>query len=321
MKWFLVFIVILLILCGCTNMDDVSTQVKFSISELHNGDAKFYRDVIVTGVDGWLNIIDMDGNILRSFDGEIRVNWIDSWAEEGIIVYGNFNNEIGIVVLDDEYDLISSSIIMKTENLQIDPTINKVGDKFYLTTTEIAGTVNNADPELENGWYWIHLYVSTDLKTWTYVSDIDYQQNNLEDVDVLIIDNTFYVTYEREEYDKGNSSVLMRYSEDRGLTWSDSIELLGADCDHEPTCLLKKDNEWILYYSCDKDEVGSSYEGGKAFYAVFDEYFELITKDMVIPTATQRGILWYDYQTLNDKEYFLFAKDYFTTNDMVVEWR
>lgn len=61
--------------------------------------------------------------------------------------------------------------------------------------------------------------------------------------------------------------------------------------------------------------------GGRAYYSVFDEDWNLIDKDLVINTETPIGILWYDYTIVDGKEYFLFAKDYFTICDMIVEYR
>ena len=215
----------------------------------------------------------------------------------------------------------SNNIIFESDNLLIDPTISRINERYYATVTEIKGVVNNSNPDVANGEYWIHLYVSDDLITWSQISDIEHMNNNLEDVDFIEMDGNLYAIYEKEELDKGNSAILMKSSGDYGVTWSDSKVLIEADCDHEPVGLYRDLDRYILCYSCDKEASGKSYMGGRAYYSVFDEDWNLIDKDLVINTETPIGILWYDYTIVDGKEYFLFAKDYFTTCDMIVEFR
>lgn len=273
--------------------DSVNFKISTEIDGLHNGDAKFYRDCIITSVDSVLKIFDKDGKNRKTYH-DVTVNWLDSLPEEGIIVYGNGNNELGIVKLDDDYNLISNDVIMKTDNLQIDPTITKVGKFYYVTATEIEGTINNPDPEQENGFYTIHLYRSANLKDWTLVSDVAAAQNNLEDVDVFYKEDRFYVTYEKETVDKGDSAIELAVSEDKeGKTFSKPKQLLEADCDHEPAAIYAMKNGYRLFYSCDKNERGESYQGAQAFYADFDLSWNLEKKDVLLHTETEKGILLY----------------------------
>lgn len=296
------------------------TAKSFEVSKLHNGDAKFFGDKIITSVDGNLNIFGLDGRLIKKYD-DIKTSWVDSISDEGIIIYGNSNKEIGIVSLDSNYNVIYNNTILKSDNLLIDPTISKIDDKYYITVTEIKGAVNNSDPAVENGEYWVRLYVSDNLITWQYITDIEHMKNNLEDVDFMCIDDVMYAVYEVEELDKGNSAIVLRSSSDSGNTWSDAIVLLKADCDHEPVGIYRDSDKYILCYSCDKEEPGKSYMGGRAYYSAYDKNWKSIEKDIRIPTESDTGILWYDYMILNDIEYFLFAKDYFTNCDMVVEFR
>lgn len=300
--------------------DNNKTINKFTLNNLHNGDAKFFGDSIITSIGGKLNIFGLDGTLIKRYDN-IKTNWISSLKDERIIVYGNSDKKIGIVSLDENFNVVSNKIILKSNNLLIDPTINKIEGKYYITVTEIEGTVNNSNPSNKNGEYRIHLYVSDNLTIWKYITDIEQKNNNLEDIDIVYNNNILYAVYEVEELDKGNSSIVIRSSEDEGKTWSDSKILLKADCDHEPVGLYKHNDKYVICYSCDKEDVGKSYMGASAYYSVFDENWNLIEKDHMIDTECQKGILWYDYMILDNKEYFLFAKDYFTSCDMVLEWR
>ena len=297
-----------------------NTKQLFELSKLHNGDAKFFGDNIITSVSGKLNIYGLHGNHIKEYT-DVKTNWLDSYFDERLIIYGNFNKEIGIVSLDTNYNIITNNIIIKSDNLLIDPTINKIDGKYYITVTEIKGTVNNSDATTENGEYWIHLYVSDDLVSWHHIADIEHMKNNLEDIDFMCFDDVMYAVYEVEKLDKKDSAIIMRSSYDKGKTWSESKVLLEADCDHEPVGIYRDSDKYILCYSCDKDDVGKSYMGGRTYYSVFDSKWNCIKKDINIATESEKGILWYDYMIFNDIEYFLFSKDYFSTCDMVVEYR
>lgn len=287
------------------------------VPQLHNGDAKFYNNKIITNVNGKLSLYDLDGNEFKSYDS-VNAYWIDVLPEENIVIYGNFNPEIGIVQFDKNYNLLSQKIILKG-TLMIDPTIIKKGNSFYITVTQIEGTVNNADKKTENGRYSIQLYKSNDLKNWSYINTAISCLNNLEDIDFFYTDNKFYLSYEKEQLDKGLSSICIIESMD-GSEWNTPKELLPADSDHEPATLTKThNNEFKLYYSCDKDDVGSSYMGSKIYYALFDKNFNLVKKDIPITSQTNRGILLYDVQLTENTERFLFAKNYLSDNDMVIE--
>lgn len=299
--------------------DSVNFKISTEIDGLHNGDAKFYRDCIITNVDSVLKIFDKDGKNRKTYH-DVTVNWLDSLPEEGIIVYGNGNNELGIVKLDDNYNLISNDIIMKTENLQIDPTITKVGENYYITATEIEGTINNPDSEQENGIYTIHLYQSSNLKDWSLVSDVVTAKNNLEDADVFFQNDRFYVTYEKEVIDKGDSTINITISTDStGKVFNETHELLPADCDHEPATIEQLDSGYRLYYSCDKNYYGESYQGGQVFCAEYDEEWKMVYKDHLLKTETKKGILLYDVKGNVKNQHILYAKNYLTDCDMIVE--
>lgn len=317
---------------GCGSKSGISSSdndkakkkstILMSISKLHNGDAKFYENHIITSTNGQLTLCNLQGEIETVYE-DLKANWVDSVSKEGIIIYANFDQQVGIAKLDKNQNLLSNDVIIKSKHLLIDPTMTKVDDTYYITVTDIKGNVNNSDKNEKNGTYTIKLYQSTDLLNWIFVSDVVSTHNNLEDVDVFCLNNNFYVCYEKEELDKGKSSICVTKSIDKNYKkWEHPKELLKPDCDHEPATIRKlKNGDYKLYYSCDRENLGKSYMGSKIYYALYDKNFNLLKQDVEIPTTTSKGILLYDVSTIHGKEVYLYAKNYLTDCDMVVEER
>lgn len=307
------------IMTGCGSKKQVG-KIITEIKQLHSGDAKFYKDDIITSVGGHLAIYDKDGKLKKKFS-DIDSNWIDCFEDEKIIVYGNGKKQIGILQLDNHENAKKNEIVMETENLQIDPTILKVNGKYYMTATEIIGTVNNADKNAENGRYILHLYQSEDLSHWSHVSDVVDEKHNIEDVDVAYLNDKFYITYEQETVDKGDSSIHIAVSDDPdGKKFSNHQELIKANCDHEPATFVQLDSsKYRLYYSCDKNNRGESYQKSQAFYADFDKDWNIISQDNLVNTETKNGILLYDVRAFDGKLQYLYARNYLTDCDLVVE--
>ncbi len=301
---------------------DASSQITMKIDNLHNGDAKFFGENIITSVDNVLKLYSLQGDLIKSYDS-VCASWLDVLPNEGIVLYGGGNKQIGIAKIDvfNNFQSISNTIIAENVNLQIDPSIIKVDNTYFITLTEIYGNVNNGDATQENGTYTIHLYRSDDLKNWTFVSDIAHQKNNLEDVEVHFANNVFVVVYEKEELDKGCSSICVVTSKDAtGTTWNNEKILLPSNCDHESASFESLSNgNWKLFYSCDKNYPKESYMGGQMFYALYDKDFNLLQKDVEITSSTGKGILLYDVIHINGETRFLFAKNYLTDCDLVVE--
>lgn len=315
---------ILCTLISCEEADKtaenpIKTEITAKFDKLHNGDAKIFGSNIITSIDGKLTVLDMNGKLVKTFE-DISASWIDGLAGEGIIVYGNSNNEIGIVRLDDSFNILENKTLIQSQNLLIDPAITKVDENYYITATEISGNVNNSDPTLQNGRYTIHFYRLENLDSASYIGDVISADNNLEDIDLFYKNNKFYVTYEKEELDKGNSSINVIESTDfSALQWGQPIVLLDATSDHEPAAIEQTDNGYILYYSCDMDNPGTSYSGAKAYYAQYDDNFNLISKDNLIHTQTSEGILLYDVKNTGSKKLFLYAKNYLSDCDLILE--
>lgn len=306
---------------GCTEntLKDVNTSTVFNITKLHNGDAKFFNNKIITNVNGDMSIYNEDGELFKN-DYGIRSNWVDPYPQDNLVIYGNFENEIGIAQFDNQYNLIQNNILWKSDNLHIDPAIIKIGEEYYFTATEIIGRVNNSDVNQDNGQYTVKLFKTSDLINIEYISDIVSEHYNIEDVDLIKLDSGLGLVYEKEVVDRGNSSIEIALSEnDNYKDWKTGLVLENPDCDHEPASFFKNEDEtYSLYYSCDKENLGKSYMGGNIYESKFDKSFKKLSSQK-INTETNTGILLYDVQLEDGGISFLFAKNYMTDCDLVKE--
>ena len=343
---FLCAISLVLLLSACGNKaeelnysipdySDVSVELYESNSPIHSNDAKFMNEHIIAGVDGTLTIMKIDRSIVASFP-EVSVNWIDSLEDEGLIIYGNSSNQVGIAKVsetDISYNLEANNIIYQCDNLCIDPTIIKVKDYYYITFTEIIGTVNNSTPFSEddapdiNGEYKLHMWRAkkdSDLgrsDSWEDIAVIQDNYHNTEDIDILYNDDHFSVLFEYEDYDKGCSYLKVIESKDsEGKEWDAPKELLPNDADHEMASIWTEGNYYTLWYSCDKKSVGESYMAGQIYYAVYDKEWNLISKDNEMIGDYDRigGVRLYEVARIDGDLYFLYAKDYLTENSLDV---
>lgn len=318
----LILSIILFLLCIVflyNRTENQKCHIITDVEHLHNGDAKFYGDYILTTVSGNLVVYDLKGNEVKSFS-DISANWIYCQPDEHLIVYANSSKQVGILLLDDDLNILFHKIVMETSNLQIDPTILKVEQTYYMTVTEIEGTVNNADPNAENGTYTLHLYKSDNLTDWEFVQDIVSAKNNIEDVDLFYDNDRFYVTYEKETVDKGDSSIhvaILDRSLNSNLTMT--YQLLEANCDHEPATIIKRRSGYRLYYSCDKNYRGESYAGSQIFYADYDKNWNAIRIDQPVSTQTSKGLLLYDVEKTPKGTLYLYSQNYLTDCNMIIE--
>ena len=314
LKLGIIWILFLFIAVSCSK-DSIRGFVN---KEFKSGDAKFFGDRIVTSKDGSLCLLDFSGKITNHY-ADVPSAWVDGLFEDKVIILGNWNNEINILQLDKEMNKLQEYNVLHSDNLHIDPSICKIENVYFVTATEIVGNINNSDPKAENGTYTVHFLRSDNLKDWEPVSDIISVSSNIEDIDLVYHKGRIYVCYEKEIVDKGRSEINLKYSDDLGISWSDEVNLLPADCDHEPVCFIPEEDGFRLLYSSDKENPGKSYSGGRIYYAEFDQKYQLIVKDMKIETKTNEGLLWYDYAEYDDGDYYLFAGDYLNTNDLILE--
>ena len=298
---------------GCFYSSD-----EFYLKKYANADAKFYNDYIITSVDEGLELLDLKGKVVKSYEG-LRASWIYTYPKEGLVVYSNHDKETHLLRLDENMDLISDKVILTTELLAIDPTICKVGDTYLVTHTTIEGTINNPSPDGDNGIYTLELYASKDLESWEHRTTITCQKHDIEDIDMLYDHDQLYCIYEKEDYDKGPSKICMRFSEDAGVTWSEEQILIDNGADNEPSCILKEDDGYRLYYSSDIERPGESYNGASAYSAFFDADFNHISElDEKVDMKDNLGIRLYEVMELDGRQYFLFAHNFMTEKDFVL---
>lgn len=291
---------------------------EFYLEKYANADAKFYNDYIITSVEESVQMLDLSGKVVRTYEG-LNASWIYTYPQEGLVVYSNHNNETHLLKLDEEMNMISDEVILTSELLAIDPTICKVGDTYLVTHTTIDGTINNPEPDGDNGIYTLELFASKDLKTFEYRGAIISQKHDIEDIDMLYDDNTLYCIYEKENYDKGPSKICMKSSEDAGITWSEERVLIENGGDNEPSCIIKEYDGYRLYYSSDVECPGESYNGASAYSAFFDADFQHLSEfDEKVNMKDNHGVRLYEVKKTEDALYFMFAHNYMTDKDFVL---
>lgn len=291
---------------------------EFYLKKYANADAKFYNDYIITSVDEGIEVLDFKGNVVKSYEG-LKASWMYTYPEEGLVVYSNHVNETHLLKLDENLDMISDEVILTTELLAIDPTICKVRDTYLVTHTTIEGTINNPSPDGDNGIYTLELYASKDLENWEYRTTITSQKHDIEDIDLLYDNEKLYCIYEKEDYDKGPSKICMRESLDAGVTWSEEQILIDNGADNEPSCILKEDNGYRLYYSSDMEHPGESYNGASAYSAFFDtDFVHQSEYDEKVHMKDNLGVRLYEVKEKAGGLYFLFAQNFMTDKDFVL---
>ena len=189
-----------------------------------------------------------------------------------------------------------------------------------MTHTTIEGTINNPDPNGDNGIYSLELYASKDLENWEHRTTITSQKQDIEDIDMLYDEKTLYCIYEKENYDKGPSRICMRYSEDEGENWSEETILIDNGGDNEFSCILPEYDGWRLYYSSDKENPGTSYNGASAYSAFFDADFVHIPElDEKVNMKDNLSVRLYEVKQVENKLYFMYAHNYMTDKDFVLK--
>lgn len=99
---------------------------------------------------------------------------------------------------------------------------------------------------------------------------------------------------------------------DRGINWSEPITLINRKADNEPAKLIVKDDDFVLLYSSDQSDIGSSYYGAKTYASLYDNNF-LLKKHFTLDTTTEKNILLYDVEVVGDKCNLLYVNDYAKT--------
>lgn len=295
-----------------------STESVYRGDHMAHSDVKFMNGKLAASQNNQLVLLNLNGTVFKRFP-QIQAFWLYCLESENLIVYSNEARQVGLLKLDSSFNIVWNRTVAVMANTVIDPAIVKTSDGYLITATEIIGNVNNYDPSLANGIYTICSWNSSDLVNWNRRENVITADQNLEDVDLFEKDGILYLVYEQEIKDKANSSIMCKTSSDQGRTWSKPIELLPADCDHEPAVFSSNGDRFILFYSADKDFPGTSYMGAKAYYAVYDKNLNCISRDNEVKTGSKGGVLWYDVTWIDSTHYILYAENYLTTGTLVVE--
>lgn len=282
------------------------------------GDAKLIKDKIISGTDGHMIIFNQDGTVFREYV-DIPLNWLSIYEPENLVISASWGKGLRLVELNDDWMVKRNEAIPKCSKIgtqMIDPTLIKANDTYILTCVEIEGNINNGDAGAKNGVYTVKCMKSNNLSDWEMATDILSYQKNIEDADMIFQDGTLYYFFEKEEYDKGPSSINVAMSKDYGRSWQDETQLLAASADHELASVATVKDGYILYYSSDQESVGASYDGAKIYQASFTMDFE--TKRIhPVDIGEAKGILLYDTKRVPDGIYYLYARNYCKENDLV----
>ncbi len=307
----------------------------FTLPGYHNADAKFLGEHIVTSVEEGLRILDLEGNIVRQYDG-LYASWlyiqenesvperdsVQETPEEGavnyVVAYSNHANETHILQLTEGEKVLSDQVVLKTDTLAIDPILIREGDTWFLTHTWIEGTVNNPDPQGDNGTYTVKLYRSEDLENWEYVTDIISRKQNLEDGDIRCVNDVMYYFFEMEQYDKGPSAICVMTSEDKGESWKGPVELLPPVADNEMASCEPAEDGWRLYISSDYSCVGESYQGASVYYADYTKDFTPVCTYQLSEMPDNQSVRLYEVKEIDGQLCFLFARNFLTDCDLLL---
>ena len=308
--------------CALAYAADVTGAAEngFTLEQYHNADAKFIGEGIITSVDEKIRILDLEGRTVQNYDGT-SASWLYVQEEASggwNVAYSNHANETHILSLSPEYELLTDRTALTTDTLAIDPILVKTEEGWLLTHTTIEGTINNPDPEGENGIYTVKLYRSSDLEQWEFVTDVIQRDRNLEDGDIRYVDGTLYYFFEMENYDKGPSAVCVMTSEDGGETWSGIRELLPAAADNEMAVCDPADGGWRLYVSSDYACVGENYQGASVYYADFTPEFQPVQTYERSGMPDNESVRLYDVKEMDGQRYFLFARNFLTDCDLLL---
>lgn len=290
----------------------------FQLENFHSADAKLgYKGYVVTSKNNHMYLINSyTKEVNETF---IRSNWVDALVDENVIVYASMDKAVGLCLFDPEDASITENYLIANDgSLRIDPSIAKLNNKYYLTTTVVEGTINRDNYYEDNGFYKVQIFQSEDLINWTLISDVLALESNIEDVELNTDNGYLQIIYEVETIDKGPSKIQLMESRDYGLSWSYPTTLINNGADNEPASFCKSDDEYWLFYSSDINRIGSSYEGSEAFLARFDTNLELLNI-IQLNTDIESQLLLYEVLVNDGISTVLYSKDYLGSDDLCLE--
>lgn len=299
----------------------------FTLPAYHNADAKFLGDRIITSVDEGIRILDIEGQQVAGYDG-LSASWMyvmeddleeDADEPDWVVAYSNHANETHILRISKENDQdFTDQTVLTTDLLAIDPILVKMEDGWLLTHTTIEGTINNPDPDGDNGTYTVKLYRSENLTDWEFVTDVIRKKQNLEDGDIRYEDGVLYYFFEMENYDKGPSKICVMTSADGGQSWSEPMVLVPDAGDNEMASCERTEDGWRLYVSSDVDHPGESYQGAQVYYLDFAPDFTPESGYRLSSMPDNASVRLYEAKEIDGQMYFLFARNFLTDCDLLL---
>ena len=303
----------------------------FNIPSISAGDSRLLvlnNQLYAIGThDGVLQFTDT-GGVLKKTNPEIKAHWIgvDELSSDSFIVItaSELDDHLRISQVHPQTAITTElfQLPVPKDRLFIDPTIQKIGDAYYATYTEIEGAINNGDVSQTNGIYTIHLMRSevTNPTVWKEISIVVRDQKNLEDGRLFASNNnqTIHFVYEQEVVDRGHSQHMMTQSIDGGNTWSTPMIILPPVADQELGAIIPEGNGFTEFYSSDFANGGSgSYEAARVYKATLNSTFTAtqMNRDQLIPYTSA---LLLDVIRWNDAEYYLLIHHYLTPDRRLI---
>lgn len=332
-----IFLCLLALLLGRTGVEENG----FTLEKYHNADAKFLGNQIITSVDEGIRILDLEGQTVAGYDG-LSASWLYVAEEDAavgrpasgtgsdsdrqqdaenqwVVAYSNHANETHILrIAKDNWLNFADRTVLTTDTLAIDPILVKAGDEWLLTHTTIEGTINNPDPDGDNGVYTVRLYRSDDLENWEFVTDIISRKQNLEDGDIRYLDGVLYYFFEMEDYDKGPSRICVMTSGDAGESWSEPKALTAEQADNEMASCEWIGDGWRLYLSSDAACPGESYQGASVYYVDYPQDFSAEGVYHRSSMPDNEAVRLYEAKEIDGQLYFLFARNFLTDCDLLL---
>ena len=105
--------------CGASQSktDGEKTAVAFRIENCNSGDAKFYGEDIVTGIDRQLVFLDKDGKEKKRYP-ELATEWLYALPEEKAVVFSACPEGIGVARFDEEENLVSVQMLLELRRIK-----------------------------------------------------------------------------------------------------------------------------------------------------------------------------------------------------------
>lgn len=110
----------------------------FTLLRYHNADAKFLGDLVITSVEEGIQILDIEGNVVKHLE-DVSASWLYTAEVDDekchAVAYSNHNKETCILKLKalEDFEVLEHRKVLTTDVLAIDPILVQGEDGWYLT--------------------------------------------------------------------------------------------------------------------------------------------------------------------------------------------